>query len=31
MLDALNGKNESNDAMADFLVEQCKDLPFMNQ
>ncbi|MBP5488190.1 MAG: hypothetical protein J6X77_01320 [Bacteroidales bacterium] len=31
MLDVLNGESESNAAMADFLVEQCKDLPFMNQ
>jgi ppGpp synthetase/RelA/SpoT-type nucleotidyltranferase len=31
MLDALNGASESNGAMADFLMEQSKDLPFMNQ
>jgi len=31
MLDALNGPSESNEAMAAFLVEQTKDLPFMNQ
>lgn len=31
MLDTLNGPSESNDAMAGFLVEQTKDLPFMNQ
>jgi len=31
MLDALNGPDESNEAMADFLLEQSKDLPFMNQ
>ncbi|MBR5034308.1 MAG: hypothetical protein IKX71_03300 [Bacteroidales bacterium] len=31
MLDALNGVSESNAAMADFLLEQSKDLPFMNQ
>ncbi|MBR6305641.1 MAG: hypothetical protein IKR38_02535 [Bacteroidales bacterium] len=31
MLDALNGENEINATMADYLVEQCKDLPFMNQ
>ncbi|MBP5504800.1 MAG: hypothetical protein J6X89_01705 [Bacteroidales bacterium] len=31
MLDTLNGPDEYNDAMAGFLVEQCKDLPFMNQ
>ena len=31
MLDALNGDNEINATMADYLVEQCKDLPFMNQ
>ena len=31
MLDILNGPSEGNDAMASFLVEQTKDLPFMNQ
>lgn len=31
MLDALNGVSEVNEAMADFLLEQCKELPFMNQ
>lgn len=31
MLDTLNGPSESNDAMASFLLEQSKDLPFMNQ
>ena len=31
MLDALNGKSESNEAMAGFLLKECKDLPFMNQ
>ena len=31
MLDTLNGPSEVNDAMADFLLEQSKDLPFMNQ
>lgn len=31
MLDTLNGPNESNEGMAEFLVEQTKDLPFMNQ
>ena len=31
MLDALNGDSESNGAMADFLLEQSKELPFMNQ
>ena len=31
MLDALNGPSESNEYMAEFLVEQSKDLPFMNQ
>ncbi|MCR5017992.1 MAG: hypothetical protein K6A64_04280, partial [Bacteroidales bacterium] len=31
MLDTLNGKSEANEMMADFLVEQAKDLPFMNQ
>ena len=31
MFDALNGPSEGNDAMAEFLMEQAKDLPFMNQ
>ena len=31
MLNLLNGESDSNDAMAEFLVKQTKDLPFMNQ
>ena len=31
MLDTLNGPSEGNEAMANILVEQTKDLPFMNQ
>lgn len=31
MLDALNGPSESNEFMADFLLEQAKELPFMNK
>ena len=31
MLDVLNGPSEVNKAMAEFLLEQTKDLPFMNQ
>lgn len=31
MFDTLNGPSPSNEAMADFLAEQAKDLPFMNQ
>ena len=31
MLDQLNGPSESNEFMADFLMEQSKDLPFMNK
>ena len=31
MLEILNGPSESNEFMADYLVEQTKDLPFMNQ
>ena len=31
MLDILNGPSESNEGMAQFLMEQTKDLPFMNQ
>ena len=31
MLDTLNGHSDNNAFMADFLLEQTKDLPFMNQ
>ena len=31
MFDALNGKSESNEMVAELLLEQAKDLPFMNQ
>ena len=31
MLDALNGPSEGNEFMADYLLEQTKDLPFMNK
>ena len=31
MLDTLNGPSRANEVMAEFLVEQAKDLPFMNQ
>ena len=31
MLDALNGPSEGNEFMADYLLEQSKDLPFMNK
>ena len=31
MLDALNGPSEGNGFMADYLLEQSKDLPFMNE
>ena len=31
MLDTLNGPSEVNKAMAELLMEQTKDLPFMNQ
>jgi ppGpp synthetase/RelA/SpoT-type nucleotidyltranferase len=31
MLDTLNGPSENNEMMAAFLVEQTKDLPFINQ
>ena len=31
MLDTLNGPSDGNDAMAQFLVNETKDLPFMNQ
>ena len=30
MLDTLNGESESNDMMAEFILEQAKDLPFMH-
>ena len=30
MLDLLNGESDSNEFMAEYLVEQAKDLPFMN-
>lgn len=30
MFELLNGKNDSNDMIAEMLVEQSKDLPFMN-
>ena len=30
MLEILNGHSESNEGMADFLMQQAKDLPFMN-
>jgi len=30
LLDTINGESESNEMMAEFLVEQTKDLPFMN-
>ena len=30
MFDLLNGESESNASMAEFMVEQSKDLPFMN-
>ena len=30
MFDLLNGESESNDIMAEMLLEQSKDLPFMN-
>lgn len=30
MFDTLNGPSESNEAMAEYLLEQTKDLPFMN-
>lgn len=30
MLDALNGESESNDMMAEYIVEQAKDLSFMH-
>jgi ppGpp synthetase/RelA/SpoT-type nucleotidyltranferase len=31
MLDTLNGPSESNEFMADYLLEQTRDLPFMNK
>ena len=31
MLDTLNGPSESHEGMASFLVDQCNELPFMNQ
>ena len=31
LFDELNGESPSNEMMADFLLEQVKDLPFMNQ
>ena len=31
IFDLLNGPSEGNGAMADFIMEQAKDLPFMNQ
>ena len=31
MLDTIYGQSEGNDAMAEFLIEQAKELPFMNQ
>ena len=31
MLDALNGPSDGNESMADYLLEQTKDLPFMNK
>jgi ppGpp synthetase/RelA/SpoT-type nucleotidyltranferase len=31
MLDTLNGASESNDMMADFILEQAKDLSFMHE
>ena len=31
MLDTLNGPSEGNEFIADFLLEQSKDLPFMNK
>lgn len=31
MLDSLNGEDDSNEAMASFLLEQTQTLPFMNQ
>ena len=31
LFDALNGESEGNDMLADMIIEQAKDLPFMNQ
>ena len=31
MLDTLNGPSDMNESMADFLLDQTKDLPFMNK
>ena len=31
LFDALNGESESNEALAELLMEQANDLPFMNQ
>ena len=31
MLDTLNGESEGNNMMAQFLLNQAKELPFMNQ
>ena len=31
MLDTLGGKSESNEAMAEFIVEQARDLSFMHE
>ncbi len=31
LLDTLNGASELNESMADYLLEQCQDLPFMHQ
>ena len=31
LFDTLNGASESNEAIAEYLLEQSKDLPFMNQ
>ena len=31
MFDVLNGKSDSNEMLAEMLLEQAKDLPFMNQ
>jgi hypothetical protein len=31
LFDTLNGPSESNDSLAEFLVSQARDLPFMNQ
>ena len=31
MFDTLNGKSDANEILAEMLVSQAKDLPFMNQ